>query len=37
MADKGWLRKFDDPIEAPDGIGLNTLREPIAYLAKTVG
>ena len=36
MADKGWLRKFDDPIEAPDGIGLNTLREAIAYLAKTV-
>jgi len=36
MADKGWLSKFDDPIEAQDGIGLNTLREAIAYLAKTV-
>jgi hypothetical protein len=32
----GWGRKFDDPIELPDGTQLNTLREAIAYLAKTV-
>src|SRR5258708_9704979 len=36
MADKGWQRKFDDPIETPDGTQLKTLREAIAYLAKTV-
>jgi hypothetical protein len=33
---KGWLRKFDDPIETPDGARLNTLKEAVAYLAKTV-
>ena len=32
-SDKG---EFDDPIETPDGTQLNTLREAIAYLAKTV-
>jgi hypothetical protein len=32
----GWQRKFDDPIETPDGTRLNTLREAVAYLAKTV-
>jgi hypothetical protein len=31
-SDKG---EFDDPIETPDGTQLNTLREAIAYLAKT--
>jgi hypothetical protein len=31
-----WLREFDDPIETPDGTRLNTLREAVAYLAKTV-
>src|SRR5437588_12474450 len=36
MADKGWQRKFDDPIDAPDGTRLNTLREAVAYLAKTI-
>jgi hypothetical protein len=36
MADKGWQRKFDDPIEAPDGTRLNTLHEAVAYLAKSV-
>jgi hypothetical protein len=36
MADKGWQRRFDDPIETPDGTRLNTLREAVAYLAKTV-
>ncbi|MBR1280797.1 hypothetical protein JQ597_01960 [Bradyrhizobium sp. AUGA SZCCT0177] len=33
---KGWLRKFDEAIEAPDGTQLNTLREAVAYLAETV-
>jgi hypothetical protein len=36
MTDKGWRRRFDDPIDAPDGTRLNTLREAVAYLAKTV-
>ena len=35
-AERGWQRKFDDPIETPDGTRLNTLREAIAYLAKIV-
>ena len=34
--DEGWQRKFDDPIQAPDGTRLTTLREAVAYLAKTV-
>jgi hypothetical protein len=25
MADKGWLRRFDDPIETPDGTQLKTV------------
>ena len=33
---KGWQRRFDVPIETPDGTRLNTLREAIAYLAKIV-
>ena len=32
----GWLRKFDEPIEASDDTQLKTLREAVAYLAKTV-
>jgi hypothetical protein len=36
MASKGWSRRFDDPIPLPDGGKLATLREAIAYLAKTV-
>jgi hypothetical protein len=36
MADKGWLREFDDPIEIPDGTRLNTLREAIGYRAKAI-
>jgi len=32
----GWQRKFDEPIETPDGAQLTTLREAVAYLAKTV-
>jgi len=35
-AEYGWHRKFDDPIETPDGQHVNTLREAVAYLAKTV-
>jgi hypothetical protein len=31
-----WLREFDEPIETPDGKQLRTLREAVAYLAKTV-
>jgi hypothetical protein len=30
------LRRFDDPIETPDGKRLNTLGEAVAYLAKAV-
>jgi hypothetical protein len=33
---RGWSRKFDDSIVTPDGTRLNTLREAVAYLAKTV-
>ena len=36
MADKGWQRRFDDPIHLPDGTQINTSREAVAYLAKTV-
>jgi hypothetical protein len=36
MPDRGWQRGFDDPIGAPDGTRLDTLREAVAYLAKTV-
>jgi len=36
MASKGWSRRFDDPIPLPDGGKLATLREAIAYFAKTV-
>ena len=36
MEERGWQRKFDDPIELPDGTRLNTLREAVAYLAETV-
>jgi hypothetical protein len=32
----GWQRKFAEPIEARDGTQLHTLREAVAYLAKTV-
>jgi hypothetical protein len=31
-----WSRQFDEPIETPDGKRLRTLREAVAYLAKTV-
>jgi hypothetical protein len=36
MAQKGWNRRFDDPIALPDGAELKTLREAVAYLASTV-
>jgi hypothetical protein len=36
MVDNSWQRKFDEPIQAPDGERLNMLREAVAYLAKTV-
>jgi len=36
MADKGWQREFDDPIEAPDGegemSGMSEDREPAANI-----
>ena len=35
MAD-GWQREFDEPFETTDGKQLRTLREAVAYLAKTV-
>jgi hypothetical protein len=31
-----WSRRFDEPIELPDGRKLRTLAEAIAYLAETV-
>jgi hypothetical protein len=36
VSERGWQRKFEDPIPLPDGTRLNTLREAVAYLAKTV-
>ena len=36
VSERGWSRKFNEPIEAPDGTQLNTLREAVVYLAKTV-
>jgi hypothetical protein len=35
-AERGWQRKFQDPIPRSDGARLNTLREAIAYLVKAV-
>jgi hypothetical protein len=32
----GWSRHFDDPIALPDGTKLATLKQAVAYLAKTV-
>jgi len=31
-----WSRRFGDPIPLPDGTELKTLREAIAWLARTV-
>jgi hypothetical protein len=36
VSERGWQREFEDPILLPDGTQLRTLREAIAYLAKTV-
>jgi len=33
---KGWSRRFPDPIALPEGGKLTTLKQAIAYLAKTV-
>ena len=32
MADKGWQRKFEDPILLPDGKRLLTLRDAADYI-----
>jgi len=32
MADKGWQRKFEDPISLPDGRKLVTLRDAADYI-----
>lgn len=32
MAKKGWRRKFDDPIELPDGRVLVTLHDAATYI-----
>jgi hypothetical protein len=32
----GWQRKFEEPIELPDGRKLKTLAEAMAWLAKEV-
>ena len=32
MAEKGWLRKFEDPIPLPDGRMLVTLRDAATYI-----
>jgi hypothetical protein len=32
MADKGWQRKFEDPIPLPDGRKLVTLRDAADYI-----
>jgi hypothetical protein len=36
LSSEGWSRRFDDPIVLPDGAKLTTLREAVAYLARTV-
>lgn len=32
----GWSRRFEDPIELPDGTKLATLKQAVAYLARIV-
>jgi hypothetical protein len=36
MASKGWSKRFDEPIVLDDGTTLQTRRQAIEYLAKTV-
>jgi hypothetical protein len=31
-----WSKRFDEPIELPDGARLATLREAVAYLGKVI-
>jgi hypothetical protein len=31
-----WSRRFDEPIELPDGRKLRTLKEAIAWLAREI-
>jgi hypothetical protein len=35
-ASKGWSRRFDEPVELPDGGKLRTLKDAIAWLAKEI-
>jgi len=32
MADKGWQRKFEDPISLPNGLKLVTLHDAADYI-----
>jgi hypothetical protein len=34
VAEKGWQRKFEDPIPLPDGRKLVTLRDAADYIMK---
>jgi hypothetical protein len=34
MPDKGWSRKFDDPIPLPKGRQLITLKDAATYITK---
>src|SRR5205814_328526 len=36
MANKGWSKRFEEPIVLDDGKTLATLRQAIEYLAKTI-
>jgi hypothetical protein len=36
VADRGWKRRFEEPIELPDGRKLKTLAEAMAWLAKEI-
>jgi hypothetical protein len=36
MADRGWKRRFDEPIKLPNGGKLVTLKDAIAWLAKEI-
>jgi hypothetical protein len=36
VSERGWSRKFDEPIEPPGGTQIRALREAVAYLPKTV-
>jgi hypothetical protein len=36
LADRGWKRRFDEPITLPGGGKLFTLKDAIAWLAHTL-